>query len=91
MPGYTIVPIMESSYTPWLSTDALHCRTHELADLGMLYLKHYPLLGTKTLDDDLSISVKIKALSEDPEVEWVDVADLPDLLRKAQNYHQFSD
>lgn len=63
MPGYTIVPIMESSYTPWLSTDALHCRTHELADLGMLYLKHYPLLGTKTLDDDLSISVKIKALS----------------------------
>ena len=27
---------------------------------------------------------KIKALSEDPEVEWVDVIDLPDLLRKKQ-------
>ena len=26
MPGYTIVPIMQSNYTPWLSTDALHCR-----------------------------------------------------------------
>lgn len=63
MPGYTIVPIMQSNHTPWYSTDALHCRTHELADLGMLYLKHYPLLGSKTLDDDLTISVTIKALS----------------------------
>ena len=63
MPGYTIVPIMQSNYTPWQSTDALHCRTHELADLGMLYLKHYPILGTKSIDDELNISVTIKALS----------------------------
>ena len=63
MPGYTIVPIMQSNYTPWYSTDALHCRTHELADLGMLYLKHYPLLGSKHTNDPLSISVTIKALS----------------------------
>ncbi len=67
MPGYTIVPIMQSDYTPWYSTDALHCRTHELADLGMLYLKHYPLLGEKNLDDlmdnMMTLSVKIKALS----------------------------
>ena len=28
---------------------------------------------------------KIKALSEDPEVEWVDVIDLPDLLRRNQS------
>ena len=67
MPGYTIVPIMQSDYTPWYSTDALHCRTHELADLGMLYLKHYPLLGEKNLDDlmdnMMTISVDIKALS----------------------------
>ena len=67
MPGYTIVPIMQSDYTPWYSTDALHCRTHELADLGMLYLKHYPLLGEKNLEDlmdnMMTISVDIKALS----------------------------
>ena len=67
MPGYTIVPIMQSDYTPWYSTDALHCRTHELADLGMLYLKHYPLLGAKNLeelmDNMMTISVDIKALS----------------------------
>jgi len=67
MPGYTIVPIMQSNYTPWESTDALHCRTHELADLGMLYLKHYPLLGEQNvdslLDNMFNISVNIKALS----------------------------
>ena len=63
MPGYTIVPIMQSNYTPWLSTDALHCRTHELADLGMLYLKHYPLIGEVSLGDPLNISVTVKALS----------------------------
>lgn len=63
MPGYTIVPIMQSSYTPWQSTDALHCRTHELADLGMLYLKHNPLLGEVPLDDPLNLNVTIKALS----------------------------
>ena len=63
MPGYTIVPIMQSNYTPWLSTDALHCRTHELADPGMLYLKHYPILGTKSIRDELNITVTVKALS----------------------------
>lgn len=63
MPGYTIVPIMQSNYTPWENTDALHCRTHELADAGMLYLKHYPLLGEKPAGDPLDISVTIKALS----------------------------
>lgn len=63
MPGYTIVPIMQSIYTPWESTDALHCRTHELADLGMLYLKHYPLLGEKNINESLNLSVTIKALS----------------------------
>ena len=66
MPGYTIVPIMQNNYAPWLSTDALHCRTHELADLGMLYLKHYPLLGEVSLDAPLNISVIVKALSGAP-------------------------
>lgn len=63
MPGYTIVPVMQSQYTPWYSTDALHCRTHELADLGMLYIKHYPLLGHKHANENFTISATIKALS----------------------------
>ena len=35
--------------------------------------------------------LKIKALSEDPEVEWVDVIDLPGLLRKEQPRPGISD
>ena len=42
MPGYTIIPVTQSSTTPWINTDALHCRTHEIADRCMLYIKHQP-------------------------------------------------
>ncbi len=66
MPGYKIVPIMQSNFTPWLSTDALHCRTHELADLGMLYIKHYPILGQKSITEELKITAVIKPLSGKP-------------------------
>lgn len=65
MPGYTIVPVMQVSNTPWENTDALHCRTHELADKGMLYIKHYPMLGEQDLPDGSAIlTADIKALSE---------------------------
>jgi agmatine/peptidylarginine deiminase len=45
MPGYTIIPVAQLSSEPWLNTDALHCRTHEIADRCMLYVKHQPLFG----------------------------------------------
>lgn len=45
MPGYTIEGIFGLSSKPWASTDALHCRVHEIPDRGMLYLKHIPLHG----------------------------------------------
>ena len=45
MPGYTIIPVTQASSTPWLNTDALHCRTHEIADRCMLYVKHQPFFG----------------------------------------------
>jgi len=47
MPGYTIVPVSNNLPYPdyWLNTDALHCRTHEIADRGMLYVKHQPKFG----------------------------------------------
>jgi len=63
MPGYTIVPITESNYTPWQNTDALHCRTHELADPNMLYIKHYPILGEMDIPSTAPIHAEIKALS----------------------------
>lgn len=64
MPGYTIVPVMQATYTPWENTDALHCRTHEVADRGMLYIKHYPLLGEQEVTDgSIALTADIKALS----------------------------
>ncbi|MBR4135061.1 MAG: agmatine deiminase family protein [Bacteroidales bacterium] len=63
MPGYTIVPIQQTYNASWQNTDALHCRTHELADLGMLYLKHYPLLGHQVFHESYDLPVTIKALS----------------------------
>jgi len=46
MPGYSIIPISSPAYpADWINTDALHCRTHEIADRCMLYIKHQPLFG----------------------------------------------
>ena len=63
MPGYTITPIMQISDAMWQNTDALHCRTHELADPGMLYIKHFPLLGSLDLPAATTIETTIKPLS----------------------------
>lgn len=64
MPGYTIVPVMQNNFTPWQNTDALHCRTHELADLGMLYIRHYPVQGSQSPANlPVEITAEIKALS----------------------------
>jgi agmatine deiminase len=42
MPGYEIIGI---SYSYWYSTDALHCRTHEVPDFEMLRIAHMPYYG----------------------------------------------
>jgi agmatine deiminase len=44
MPGYEVIGI---NYSGWENTDALHCRAMGIADEGMLFVKHMPLLGTK--------------------------------------------
>ena len=62
MPGYTVTPIMQSNYTPWMNTDALHCRTHELADKEMLFVRHTPLYGQQTFGADCEITATIKSL-----------------------------
>lgn len=60
MPGYEIIGV---SYDGWLDTDALHCRTHEIADLGMLYIEHMPLLGNQPVASQYTLTANIKALS----------------------------
>ena len=60
MPGYEVVGIM---YGGWQNTDALHCRTKGVADLGMLYIEHMPLLGLIGHQYDYEISAEIIAYS----------------------------
>lgn len=60
MPGYEIIGV---TYSGWQSTDALHCRSHEIADKGMLYIKHLPLLGEKPILSQYPINAEVYALS----------------------------
>lgn len=63
MPGYTIVPITQATMTPWENTDALHCRTHEISDLGMLLIRHYPILGAQPYQSSFTLRTDINAYS----------------------------
>ena len=63
MPGYEILGIYQNPSTPWESTDALHCRTHEVADKGMLFIRHLPVLTSQPSDEDYFINVYINPLS----------------------------
>jgi agmatine deiminase len=59
MPGYEILGFTGS----WESTDALHCRTKGIADIGMLSLSHIPLFGNQVANVDWPLSVDITACS----------------------------
>ncbi|HDO27301.1 MAG TPA: T9SS type A sorting domain-containing protein [Bacteroidetes bacterium] len=62
MPGYNIIGI---TYGGWINTDALHCRTKGVADLGMLYINHVPVLGTIPYQDSINLTADIYAYSGD--------------------------
>ena len=63
MPGYEIIGVMFNS---WENTDALHCRTKGIADIGMLQIKHMPLLGNIQMEDEYMISASITTYSGSP-------------------------
>ena len=56
MPGYEVVGIMHNN---WQNTDALHCRTKGVADIGMLYVRHFPFLGSREFQLDWDITAEI--------------------------------
>lgn len=59
MPGYKVFGIQQNPSTPWESTDALHCRTHEMADLGWLRIKHIPFADSVDSNADTSITAEV--------------------------------
>jgi len=63
MPGYQVFGILGNSSTPWESTDALHCRTHEIADQGMLMISHTPLHDSIPAQNCFGVNADITAFS----------------------------
>ena len=59
MPGFEVIGITGD----WLSTDALHCRTHEIADKHMLQIIHNPFWGEQEFADEYLFTADIKDLS----------------------------
>jgi hypothetical protein len=66
MPGYEVIGISQASSTPWESTDALHCRTHEIPDNNMLHIVHTPWHSIISAGTDIVFNVEITAHSGQP-------------------------
>jgi agmatine deiminase len=64
MPGYEIHGFIGSPSTPWLSTDALHCRVMGIADIGLLYINHLPLSGNQPAQDNFFLSADLIPCSD---------------------------
>jgi agmatine deiminase len=60
MPGYEVLGFY---YSGWQSTDALHCRVKEVADLNMLSVRHAPLHGLHEYQPEFEIEAEIIAHS----------------------------
>jgi agmatine deiminase len=80
MPGYDVVGIYALSSKPWASTDALHCRTHEIPDRGMLYIRHIPLHGEIGQKSHYEIRATI--------IPYSDSALIPDSVFVGYRYNQ---
>jgi agmatine deiminase len=55
MPGYEVLGFTGT----WESTDALHCRAKGVADTGMLYIQHFPVITEVAADATCSIDAEI--------------------------------
>lgn len=62
LPGYEVIGITGAGSTPWESTDALHCRTHEVPDPEMLWIGHSPRFGQMNTEL-IDINAEIRAFS----------------------------
>jgi len=63
MPGYEVIGVSGTYSAPWESTDALHCRTHEVPDSGMLHIAHQPLSGMQPALEEYVFNADISAFS----------------------------
>ncbi len=66
MPGYQVIGFIGNPGTPWLSTDALHCRVMGISDVGLLHIKHVPINGNQPCEYDYIVNADIIASSHLP-------------------------
>ena len=66
LPGYQVIGFIGNPSTPWLSTDALHCRVMGIADVGLLRITHVPVSGNQPCETNYPISAEIIASSHQP-------------------------
>jgi agmatine/peptidylarginine deiminase len=66
MPGYEVIGFIGNPSTPWMSTDALHCRVMGISDIGLLHIKHIPLSGNQPCEYDHQLYAEIIASSHQP-------------------------
>lgn len=62
MPGYEVIGFTPRNGAAWQSTDALHCRTHEVPRFDMLRIAHYPILDTVEYAESYTIAADIYTL-----------------------------
>ena len=78
LPGYEIVGVKGFNYSqgnPFLNTDALHCRTHEVPDKDMLFIDSREVLnGTINKQDDYLVKTNIVSYAKSTVTEdnvWI--------------------
>ena len=81
MPGYEVIGI---PYGSWLNTDALHCRTHEIADRCMVYIQHQPKHGEIANTGSITFNAEVYSYCQKPIV-----ADSVRVFVKANEASQF--
>lgn len=69
MPGYRIIGVSNNTSSPWVSTDALHCRTHEIPDKRMLYISHIPVRRSIDQYASINIQAEIKSMNQNNLIE----------------------
>jgi agmatine deiminase len=63
LPGYEVIGFTGPTDTPWESTDALHCRVHEIIDKDMLFVYHIPVHGAQTYGQPIRLNANFIAHS----------------------------
>ncbi|HZX62444.1 MAG TPA: agmatine deiminase family protein [Bacteroidales bacterium] len=87
MPGYQVIGILGNPSTPWVSTDALHCRGMGIAAIGQLYIHHIPLTGNQPAQDNFVLTADLipcsdSAVYNDSVLIWYQV--------NSGNYHKIN-